>query len=210
MKKIAALGVVILSIIILVLMTTYFESADPIQGVLDYRLGALQNIEVINTIKKDNGTIIYSVGKVNNGDHYMYSVDMVDKSLAKYKWVGGGGHMNQDMHNHDFALSAQLLNEEQIAHPTLFGVLKDRNIKEIKANARNSETLLADFYEIQDGEWFYAILINVDVASSPYFYLTITYGDGSTAQHFFIEQDLVSLQKGNVFYLSNYQFIKQS
>jgi hypothetical protein len=205
MKKTLFFVTVILISIILLFM--FYKRGQPIDTISEVRDGVTENIKVIDSVKTENGMMIYSVGEANSGNDYMYSVDMIKNSLNGYKWLGGGGHVNQDVPmNNEFVLSLQLLNEEQNINPTLFGVIKDLKINNIKVNSDN-ESIDANFYEVKDGEKFYAIPFNSKVANSRYFQVTITYENGKSVTHIISENDNISqLQEGHAFYFKNKDF----
>ncbi|RCW65788.1 hypothetical protein [Saliterribacillus persicus] len=204
MKKIFILAAIIMAVI---LIMVFYRSGKPIDVVSEVREGIAKNIEVIDNVETENGVMIYSIGESNTEKNYMYSVDLVKKSLTGYKWLGGGGHVNQDVPiTNEFIFSLQLLNEEQNVNPTLFGVLKDLSIENVNVST-HSELIDANFYEARDGEMFYVIPFSSDVASSDYFQITITFENNSSITHIISNDDEISrLQEGKAFYLSKKDF----
>ncbi|MCT2535987.1 hypothetical protein NC661_08695 [Aquibacillus koreensis] len=205
MKKTLFFSAVILALITLTLM--FYNSGQPIDTIREVRDGITENIEVIDKVKTADGIMIYSVGDANNGNNYMYSVDMIKKSFTGYKWLGGGGHVNQEVPmNNEFDLSLQLLNEEQNINPTIFGVLKDLSVNNIKVSTDN-ESVDANLYEVKDGEKFYVIPFSKNVANSHHFRVTVTYESGKSGTHIISDNDIISkLQEGQAFYFNSREF----
>ncbi|WP_335872398.1 hypothetical protein [Bacillus sp. 2205SS5-2] len=199
MKKIFILTTILITGIIFVIL---FRSGQSIDAIREVRGGIVDNIEVIDTIKTDNGIMIYSVGNVNDGKNNMYFVDMVSNSLTGYKWLGGGGHTSQDVPaTNDFILSFQLLSEDQNINPTLLGVIKDLNIANIKVSTQ-SKSVDAIFYEVNDVEIFYVIPLNSNVSNSKDYRITITYKNDSSITHIISGNKLTKLEEGKPFYLN--------
>jgi hypothetical protein len=198
------LGAIFFSII---LIAIFFRSdGQPLNPIREKWGGIVDNIEVIDTVKKENGTMVYSVGEANNGNNYMYSVDMVKNTLTGYKWLGGGGHVNQDIPmNNDFILSVQLLNEKQNLYPTLLGVLKNSNISKITVKTYK-ESVNAIFYDVKKGERFYIIPFSNNVSGSSYFKIIMIDENGTVTEHIVSGEEISILQEGKVFYFNKEDF----
>ncbi|WP_456278471.1 hypothetical protein [Bacillus sp. AK128] len=204
MKKLLLLAIIVIPIILLVM---FFRSSDPIQTISDVRDGIAINIEEIDQVETEDGVIVYSVGESNSGDNYMYSVDQLRKSITGYKWLGGGGHVNQDVPlNKEFALSLQLFNEKQNIVPTIFGVRKDQDIKKINVSTLG-ESVDAVMHRGPEGEMFYVVHFSRNVVDSTNFQIIITYkNDTSLAYVISSDEEISKLQEGMPFYLNKMDF----
>ena len=199
MKKIFLIAPIILGIVLVIM---FYRNGEPVDTIQEVRAGVVENIQIIDTVKTANGIMIYSFGETNSGKNYMYSVDMVKKTFNSYKWSGGGGHVDEDLSGtNDFTLSLQLLNEEQNVNPTLFGIIKDKNVIGLEVST-NNESVEANFYEVNN-DVFFAIPFSHSVADSINFQLTVTYKDGLSAVHTLSKDKLPLLQEGKQFYLNN-------
>lgn len=196
---------IILMCIVAIISSVYLYNvnSDPFDPIKEMRGDMVSNYELIGSEKAEMGTIIYSVGQVNNGKDNMYFIDMVKKSLLGYKWVGGGGHINRDLgKSEDFIFSTQLLNEKQNIIPTIFGVFTDQNI--IKITVRTNDNILHEAI-ISKGkgtnEKFYHLSFNGDISNYIYFIYTVIYENGNKAEYIVSEnKDLSNLQKGRQIY----------
>lgn len=204
-KKVYVLGVIIF-LISTIILTTYFfivnKDSSPFEAVLDKRRGLLENYKPLNIEKTENGTMVYSVGKANNGKDNMYCVDMVKKSFMGYKWVGGGGHINRYMgHGKDFILSAQLLNEDQNINPTLFGIIPDIKINKINVRVSGNRIYEGVIYNIkEENEKFYYIPLDDNVSNYRYFILIVTYENGESLEYTISDDKIEGFQEGYLLY----------
>ncbi|GGM18969.1 hypothetical protein GCM10011351_00920 [Paraliobacillus quinghaiensis] len=197
MKKIFTIGALIIGFVLLIL---FYQSGDPLEPIRELREGTVENIEMIDTVTTENGTMVYAVGEANSGKNSMYTVDMVRNGLTGYKWVGGGGHVNQDVPMNDpFVLSLQVLSEEQDINPTMLGVVKDTAITGITVVTRN-ESADATFYEVIDGENFYVIPFDENVSDLASFRISIEGKGNSTV--IISGEDMARLQEGKSIYLN--------
>ncbi len=194
---------VIISIIIL---STNKESHpfEPIIQLRDY----VTDYQTISTEKNEDGIMVYSIGKVNDGNDDMYFVDMVKKSLIGYKWTGGGGHIDRSTLNEGkkFLLSVQLLNENQNITPTLFGVIADERIDKVLVRTRKGVKNSIVYDVKEQSEKLYVVHFERNVSDEPYFIVIITYKDGSEAKHVISGNNITRLQEGRQTYLYEEQF----
>ncbi|WP_078544884.1 hypothetical protein [Litchfieldia alkalitelluris] len=103
MKKLLLFATILVSII---LFFMFYRNDEPVEIIREVRDDIVEDIKVIDQLETAEGIMIYSVGESNNGENYMYSVDLVKNSLTGYKWLGGGGHVNTDVPlNKQFTLS---------------------------------------------------------------------------------------------------------
>lgn len=196
MKKIVAITAFVIGFILLII---FYQSGDPLEPIRELREGTVENVEMIDTISTENGTVVYAAGETNNGNNSMYTVDMVRNGLTGYKWIGGGGHVNQDVPMNDpFVLSIQVLNEEQDINPTMFGVLKDTTITGITVMTHN-ESADATFYEVIDGENFYVIPFDENVSDLASFRISIEGENNVTVV--ISGEEMSRLQEGKSIYL---------
>jgi len=191
----------IIGVVFLALISYFYllnKVSYPFDPLRDMRSTLVSNYELLDLEKTDMGTMVYSVGKVNDNKDNMYYTDMVKRSLLGYKWVGGGGHINRDIGNEsqDFLLSAQLLSEEQKVKPTIFGVFFDTSIKNITLTTQ-SGTSNAIVLKGKDGDQFYHIPLTGD---SNYYIFKITYNNKQTAEFVVKDDRLGDFRKGKQVY----------
>ena len=197
-NKIIAL--ILAFIVIIVLFITFdFITNKPFDTVCKIRDFSK---ELITTVKTDNGIMVYSVGKVNGSRDNAYFVDMVEKSIIGYKWLGGGGHINRDLikQRKDFVFSAQLLNEENIINPTICGIIRGTNIKSFKITTRDGEFTPAIFDGKDENEKFYSISFNHNVANDSFFDFYIIY-NGREIKRIIYDEEMSEFQKGQPIYV---------
>ena len=107
--------------------------------------------ELISSKKTDEGIFLYTSGVAYEEKYNKYYVDLVKKTFTGYKWAGGGGHINRDIsNNEDFIISMQLLYDDQYFTPTVFGIILDENIKEIRIFIRDELSNVATIYNGRD------------------------------------------------------------
>lgn len=202
MKKI----IIAVSLLIgIVLVFTLYRNSEPVDIIEEVREEVAENIQVIDTVITDSGMMIYSFGETNSGNNYMYFVDMLKKSLNGYKWLGGGGHIDEDLSGtNNFSLSLQLLNEEQNVNPILFGIINEPNVSRIEVSTDN-ELIEAAHYEVIN-DVFFAIPFSDNVADVVNFQLMITYDDGVSAVHTLSGDKVRRLQDGRALYLNKADF----
>ncbi len=191
--------------IVFLMLISYFyllnKVSYPFDPIRDMRSSFVSNYELLDLEKTDIGTMVYSVGKVNDNKDYMYYTDLVKRSLLGYKWVGGGGHINRDIGNRsqNFFLSAQLLSEEQKVKPIIFGVFSDTSIKNISVTTQ-SGTSTAIVLKGKDSDQFYHIPLTCD---SNYYIFTITYSDKQRAELVVKDDRLDDFHEGKQIYFYN-------
>jgi len=196
------LGVKIILVCFIAILSYLFIaniSSNPFDSIKVMRENTVTNYELLAMEKTELGTMIYSVGQVNNGKDYMYFVDMVKKSIFGYKWVGGGGHINRDLRNDkDFVLSTQLLNEEQNIKPTIFGIFSDQNISKITVSTNGNKSHEAIISKGKGtNERFYVVSFDEDVSGNTSFIFTVAYKNGNKARYLISgEEDISKFQKG--------------
>lgn len=201
MKKIFA---VIIVIIAAALVLMFYRNNEPIDPIKNINKEIADNIKIIDTIKTDNGIMIYSYGETNDAKkNVIYFVDEVERSFNSYRWLGGGGHV-ADFEPNNFMLSLQLLNEEQNITPTFFGIIKDPNVNKIEVST-DKEIITAEKYEVND-ELFFVGHFDSNVANSGKFQITIIYEDGSVEVHTFTNDEIIRLQEGINLYLNRSDF----
>lgn len=209
-QNLKKLYILIISILIIGIVFVFFiyvtnKNNHPFDPVLKMRSDSVKNYEVIDIKETDNGTIIYSVGKVNKDADNMYFVDMVEKSLIGYKWIGGGGHVNKDLGmNNNFIFSAQLLNEDQNITPTLIGIISDMKVSKITITTSSNKIYEGTIYDRnEEMEKFYYISFDENVANERFFIFTVIYEDGKVTEHTLSsKEDISKLQKGHQFYFN--------
>lgn len=190
----------------IVLFTYFYISAKPLEPVKEMKKGIVENMEVIDTIEIEDGVMVYSVGEANQGENYMYFVDKVKRKITGFEWLGGGGHVNQDVPMNDpFILSLQLLNENMNVNPIMFGVIKDSNITHVKITA--GEIIKnANYYPTKNNETFYVVPFSDEVSNDNFFEVQVTY-DGGTEEVYHVPPEKVpELQEGKAFYLDSESF----
>lgn len=204
-KKVYVLGVTIFFISIIVLMTYLFvftKDSNPFEAVQDRRGESIENHKHFEVEKTENGTMIYSVGKVNHGKDNMYFVDMVKKSFIGYKWVGGGGHINRNIGlDETFTISAQLLNEDQNIRPTLFGIISDMKVNKINVLIVGDKVYEGIIYDIkEENEKFYYIPLDDNVSHYKSFIITVTYENGESEEYTVSADMIVKFKEGYYLY----------
>ncbi len=200
-KEYYVLGAIIIGFIIIAFISYIYEAnknSHPFDSIRDMRSDIVENYELIDIEKTETGTIVYSVGKVNKGADNLYFVDMVEKSLMGYKWVGGGGHINHDTgRSKNFVFSSQLLDEEQNVKPTIFGVFTDKKIRNINVRTWGNELFDAIIYDRKsEGEKFYYIHLTNNVSNYKYFIFTITYGNDKRVEYHLSDDEFSEFQEG--------------
>ncbi|KUO49765.1 MAG: hypothetical protein APF76_00530 [Desulfitibacter sp. BRH_c19] len=197
-KKTMIIGFILVAVISLILV--FSNTADPFDPIEDMRSTLLDSHEVIDIKETEAGTMVYSVGRINNNVDNMYFVDMVKKSLIGYKWLGGGGHINRDVgRNENFIFSSQLLNERQNINPTMFGVFADEKIKDIDVLTPDG-TYDAIFYDGRSGEKVYYIPLDNHVSNYMSLILIITYEDNERVDYIISNDEISSFQEGKSIY----------
>lgn len=202
-KRYYVLGSII-GVVFLVFISYFYllnKVSYPFDPLRDLRSSFVSNYELLELEKTDIGTMVYSVGMVNDNKDYMYFTDLVKRSLLGFKWVGGGGHINRDIGSmsQDYLISAQLLNEKQKVKPTIFGVFLDNDIENITVTTQ-SGTSNAIALKGKDGEQFYHIPVTGD---SNYYIFTITYSDKQTAELIVKGDRLDDFREGKQIYFYN-------
>ncbi|RSK27164.1 hypothetical protein EJF36_09885 [Bacillus sp. HMF5848] len=203
MKKIMFAGATLLLIGLIVLL--FLRNPQPIELISSMR--PVENLEIIDTIKDKNGTIVYSFGEANSGKDYMYGVDMFESTLRGYRWLGGGGHVNNDMvkKNKDYLLSIQALTEEQNIKPIVLGIIQDSKIVDVTIIS-NKESGKATIYEGKAGERFYVVSFSKNIADATYVSVNIRNVSGNNAEYLITGDALTTLKKGRQFYLNDKAF----
>jgi len=203
LKRYCILWAIVLVVIATFIVFNINKNIDPFEIIRKRHL--LEDHELISIDETKGGVIIYSVGKENKGKDNMYYVDMVKKSLWSYKWVGGGGHVNRFTpdDNREFIFSAQLLNESQKITPTLFGIIRDKDVDNITIRTQQglSHTTICDGKD--KDERIYVVSFENNVSELNFFLFTLVYKDGKKLE-FIINKDINRFQKGyNRFFFEN-------
>ncbi|MBU5677676.1 hypothetical protein KQI88_14740 [Alkaliphilus sp. MSJ-5] len=184
-RKAYILGLIGMLVIILTFIFFNINKNSEYLNPIRKMYGTVEDHELISIKETKNGIMVYSVGKVNNGINNMYLVNKVKKSFISYKWMGGGGHVNRDLHQHrDFIFSAQLLNESQNVNPTLFGVFSDENISQITVRTTNGSYNAVIYDGKNRDEKFYVISFEQNVMDERYFMFTVSYINGERLNFF--------------------------
>lgn len=202
LRRYYSLGIVI---VVIIAVSSYLyminKNSHPFDPVYEMRRSYVQDYELIETEETNTGTMVYSVGKVNEGSDNMYFTDMVKKTLLGYKWVGGGGHVDSDLReSHDFTFSAQLLNETQNIRTTIFGVFSDDKIKNITVSPKAKELCGTVILEREKSRYFYYIPLENDVVYNPYFIFTIIYKDNKRMDYLVSADEISDFQEGKQIY----------
>ncbi|QUH21231.1 hypothetical protein [Alkaliphilus sp. B6464] len=203
LKRYYILEAIVLAVIATFILFNINKNSDPFEVIRKRHL--LEDHELIYIDETKGGVLVYSVGKENKGKDNMYYVDMVKKSLGSYKWVGGGGHVNRFIpdDNREFIFSAQLLNESPKITPTLFGIIRDKDVSNI--SIRNQQGLsYATIYDGKDkDERIYVVSFENNVSELNFFLFTLIYKDGKELE-FIINKDINRFKKGyNRFFFEN-------
>ncbi|WP_435789845.1 hypothetical protein [Clostridium sp.] len=202
MKKTFSVLFGILVIVCISAVVLANRSSSPFDPVYDFRKDIVKNHEPLKIQEMDKIAMIYSVGKANNSADNMYFVDMVEKSLVGYKWLGGGGHINRDIgRDKEFVFSAQLLNEEQNINPTIIGVSIDEEIKNISVQTQGESNKASIYEREQEGENFYYIPLSDNVANNMVFVFEITYKDNVKVEY--LVSEISEFQDGKQIYFYN-------
>ena len=192
------IGFILVVVISLILLLS--NTADPFDPIEDMRSTLLDSHEVVDIIETEAGTMVYSVGKINNKVDNMYFVDMVKKSLTGYSWLGGGGHINRDVgRSENFIFSSQLLNERQNINPTMFGVFADEKIKDIAVLTPDG-MYDAIFYDGNSDERVYYISFDNNVSEYIYLIFIITYKNDERVDYVISDDEISRFQEGKSIY----------
>ena len=171
------LGEIIIFVIVSLLIISRIKTPyELVKGMRDRDM----DYELISSNKTDEGIFLYTSGVVNEEKYNKYNIDLVKKTLTGYKWAGGGGHINRDISNsEDFIISMQLLYAEQYFTPTIFGIIIDENIKDIRIYIRDELSNVATIYNGRDeNEKFYVVHFERDIADVSYMTVRLIYADG--------------------------------
>lgn len=205
MKKIK-LRKIYFVVLIIILIALFFIidviTNKPFDAVCKQR-DTIDNKELIATEKnKDGTTMVYSVSEENDGNDKAYFVDMVEKSLIGYKWLGGGGHVNRDTikETKDFVFSVQLLNEKNNIKPTIFGIVRGSNIKRFKITTADGEVKPTILDDKDENEKFYSVSISQNAANKSLFYFYIIC-NGRLMKRMIYDEEISELQKGQPIYI---------
>jgi len=208
MKKVYILVLTLFITFIIVLISfSINKESHPFDALTQMR-DNVENYKVIATKETKNGTLVYSVGKVNNDNDNMYFVDMVKDSFMGYKWLGGGGHINHDTvrQGESFVLSAQLLNENQNITPTLFGVFSDEKINKVTVKTRDGLSDSIIYNGNEASEKLYVAQFQNNVSNYQYFMFIITLKDGNKINYVVPDDEIAEFQQGHQIYLYKEQF----
>lgn len=205
LKKYYSLGTIIIGVIIIASISNLYlanRNQHPFDTIREMRSNIAEDHELIKIEKTEKGTMVYSVGKVNNGADNMYFADMVQKSLMGYNWVGGGSHINRYIdQGKGFVFSAQLLNEEQNVRPTIFGVFLNEKIRNITVRVPGNESYRAVIFdEINEGEQFYYIPISNSVSDCRNFIFVIRYENNVMEEYVVTGDEIARFQEGRQIY----------
>ena len=174
-------------------------NSSPFKVVYELRKDIVRNHKLLTIEKMKEGELVHSVAQVNDENDNMYFIDIVQKTLIGYKWVGGGSHINRDIgfESNDFIFSAQLLNEKQIPHPTIFGICLDENIKDISVRVRGNYHKASIYDGNSKKERYFVITFEDQVANYYFFQFELTYSNGEVLEFIVSNEDVADFQKGH-------------
>lgn len=194
-------AVFIIAVLVIGIFVGMNKGSNPFDPVKKMREN-IEDYKAIAISETKSGALVYSAGSINDGNDHMYFVDLVQKSLFGYKWLGGGGHMNHETARpgETLAFSAQLLNESQGITPTVFGILSGEEIDKVAVHT-SEEIWDATIYNgIDASEKLFAVQFQDDGSNDQHFAFAITFKDGNQLDYTVPAAEIAAFQQGKPIY----------